>query len=218
MFKTIIFDFNGLIIDDEPLHCECFQRVLMDEEIKLTETDYWNIYLGFDDKGLFEAIFLRDGKSITPKKLKDLITKKNTLYLQLIKTKIKLFPGAVDFIRNVEQKFPLAIVSGALRSEIEAVLNNADLTTAFEFIVSADDTKKGKPDPEGFVIALSKLKKKHPEIRPENCLVLEDSLAGIIAAKRAGMKCVALTHSYQKEELKQADWIVDTFTEVEKLL
>ncbi|MBX7149068.1 HAD family phosphatase [bacterium] len=217
-FNAIIFDFNGLIVDDEGVHCSLFIKVLADEEITLTEEQYWNDYLGFDDKGLIEAVYKRDGKKITPKKEKDLIAKKNDLYFPELKKSLKFFPGVLDFIKIVHQKYPIAIVSGALKSEIEFVLTEGGVRNLFEIIIAADDTKHGKPDPEGFVMGLAQLKKKHPQIRPETCLVLEDSKAGIEAALRAGMKVVALPHTYPKEELTAASYIKDTFKDVEALL
>lgn len=217
-FNAIIFDFNGLIVDDEPIHFECFQKVLQEEEIQLSDKDYWESYLGFDDKGLFETIFNRDGKKLTPKKLKDLIQKKNDFYFPTIEKNLKIFPGVVDFIKDVSSRFDVAVVSGALRSEIEFVLEKAGIKKCFPLIVSANDTKHGKPDPEGFVLALAQLKKKNPAIRPETCLVLEDSLAGIEAAHRARMKVVALPHTYSKEELKAADFVCGNFAEVKALI
>jgi beta-phosphoglucomutase len=215
--NTIIFDFNGLIIDDEPVHCALFQQVLLEEDIMLTDTQYWSDYLGFDDKGLIEAIYKRDGLKLTPKKLKDLVAKKNERYFPALQQKLKLFSGVEDFIQEVAQKFHLAIVSGALRSEIDFVLEKSGLKKYFPIIISADDTKHGKPDPEGFMLALAHLKKKHPEVRPETCLVLEDSLAGIESAHRAQMKVVALTHTYDRAELTAADFVVDKFSEIERV-
>ncbi len=217
-FKALIFDFNGLIVDDEPVHFELFRKVLAEEEIELDEQKYWDIYLGFDDKGLFEEIFRRNNKKLTPKKLKELIQKKTENYLALLAKKFKIFPGVDELIRWASKKLDLAIVSGALRPEIDLVLQKSNLTSFFPLIISAEETKHGKPDPEGFLIALARLKKKNPEIRPENCLVLEDSLAGIESAKRARMKCAALTHSYSREQLIGADIICDTFQEVQKFL
>lgn len=217
-FKAILFDFNGLIIDDEPIHCELFQKVLLEEDIVVTDADYWEKYMGFDDKGLIEAVYKRDGKKLTPKVMKGLIQKKNDLYFPTLKSRLRFFEGANDFIQMVADRFPLAIVSGALRSEIDFVLEEGFLTPYFPLIVAADDTKRGKPDPEGFVIAYTRLKKDHPDIRPEHCLVLEDSLAGIEAGHRAGMKVCAMTHTFARERLGSADFIVDQFDDIVPLL
>lgn len=217
-FQALIFDFNGLIVDDEPIHYDLFKQVLEEEEITLTEKDYWEDYLGFDDKGLLTAVFERDKKKITPGKLKKLIHRKNELYFPALQSRLRFFPGVLDFIRDFKTRMPLAVVSGALRSEIEFVLDEGKIRDQFEFIVSADDTKRGKPDPEGFLIAFARLKKSHPHLLPSSCLVLEDSLAGVEAAHRALMKVAALTHTYPKNELSKADYVADRFDELRALL
>ena len=213
-WKAIIFDFNGLIVDDEPIHYECFRRVLEEEEISLSESDYWEKYLGFDDKGLIEAVFERDQKKIGPKKLKTLIEKKASLYLPIIRQKLKFFPEVLSFVRKAKKGRHLAIVSGALRSEIDFALAEGKVADLFDVIISADDTKRGKPDPEGFLLALAKLKSLDGKIRPKNCLVLEDSQAGIQAARAVGMVVAALTHTYEADQLKEADFVVKAFSEI----
>jgi len=219
-FKALIFDFNGLIVDDEPIHCELFQQVLNDEDIQLTEKDYWESYLGFDDKGLITAVYEREGKKITPKKMGELIHKKNELYFPTLKNKLKFFPGVLDFIRDMKNKYPLAIVSGALFSEIEFVLKEGDILDLFDPIIAADHTKHGKPDPEGYMVAFAKLKKEMPDLLPESTLALEDSLAGIEAAKRAQLKVAALTHTYSAEKISplKPDYLFDRFDQVRTVL
>lgn len=216
--KTLIFDFNGLIIDDEPLHFDLFYQILREEEINLTEKEYWDYYLGYDDKGLFEAVFNKAGKKLTPKKLKDLIAKKNELYFPTLQKKLRFFPGVLEFIQEMQHRYPLALVSGALRSEIDFVVKLGQMDSCFQVIISADDTKHGKPNPEGFVLALAKLKKIDPTIRSENCLVLEDSHSGIMAAKKARMPVAALTNTYPRDQLGEADYIFDRIDEVKHLI
>lgn len=217
-FNALIFDFNGLIVDDEAIHCELFQKVLAEEEITLTDNDYWNVYLGYDDKGLIKAVFERDKRKLTPKILKNLINKKSQLYFPALRKKLRFFPGVIEFIKKVKDTYHLAVVSGALRAEVDFGLKQAGVDSFFPIIIAADDTRHGKPDPEGFVLALAQLKKTNPEIRPETCLVLEDSHAGIEAAHRAGMKVVALPHTYTREELEDADYVVDSFGEILSVL
>lgn len=217
-FKSIIFDFNGLIVDDEPIHFELFRQVLADEGIELKEKDYWETYVGYDDKGLFEVLYQNNNKKLSPKKLKELIHKKNQLYLPTMKNKMKLFPGVKEFIEEMKNQYILAIVSGALLSEIELVLNLSGLKKAFQIIVSAENAKKGKPDPQGFLLCLERLKKIDPTIGAKDCLVLEDSLAGVQAAHAAQMKVIALTHTYRENELQKAHFIAKNFFEVRNIL
>lgn len=217
-FKAIIFDFNGVIIDDENVHYQLFKEVLMEEDIQLNEKDYWTEYVGYDDKGMLEVIFERNNKKLTPKKMRDLIDKKNLSYFPALQKKLNFFSGVQDFIRSLVGTYDLALVSGALKSEIHFVLKEANLTEAFPIIVAADDTKRSKPDPEGYLLALAQLKKNNPEVRPVNCLVIEDTLAGVMAAKRAGMVVSALTHTYDSSELDQADFVCHNFDEIQNLV
>ncbi len=219
-FQALIFDFNGIIIDDEPIHCELFQKLLAEEDITLTEKEYWETYLGFDDKGLIQAVFEKNGKKATPKKINDLTQKKNALYFPTLGKKLKFFQGALDFVRNMKNKYPLAIVSGALRSEIDFVLKEGDILDLFDPIISADDTKHGKPDPEGYVLAYTKLKKNFPEIGPKSVLAIEDSLAGIESAQRAQLRVAALTHTYTRPQLEglNPDFIFDGFSPLQNIL
>ena len=214
MLKALIFDFNGIIVDDEPIHLQMFQKVLKEEGITLTKEQYYDIYLGMDDQGCFEALYKANGKEISDDKLHNLIERKGIYYEASIKENMIFFPGVVDFIKNASQHFKLAITSGALRSEIQMVLQQADLLSHFPVIISAEDVIEGKPDPEGFQKALYALNLKMPRyvpgIRAKECLVIEDSWAGIDAALEAGMKCLAVTNSYSKERLGKADKVISS--------
>ena len=103
-FRALIFDFNGLIIDDEPIHCLCAQKALEPHEITLADRDYWEIYLGFDDKGLFEQIFKRSGKKLQPKILKELIDAKHKAYLHELEKNCRFFPGVVGLPPKIHPK------------------------------------------------------------------------------------------------------------------
>ena len=214
MLKAIIFDCDGIIADNEPLHLRMFQKVLGEEEIPLTEKEYYDIYLGMDDKDCFTAVLSAHGLSATPEKINDLIERKTRYYKEAIGHELKLFPGVSSLISQVSQRYTLAVASGALLHEIELILKAAGIREAFKVIVSAEDVSAGKPDPEGFRKALSQFNacstKPASPILPEECLVIEDSIAGVQAAKAARMKCLAITNSYPREQLKEADLIVDS--------
>jgi HAD superfamily hydrolase (TIGR01509 family) len=215
MLKAIIFDFNGVIADDEPLHLELFQKVLGEEGLPLSEQDYYGKnYLGMDDRGCFEAVFRAHGRTITEDTLQQLIARKANYYQQAIQSRMILFPGAADFVKLAAQRYLLAIASGALRREILMILEHAGIKQYFEAIVSAEDVREGKPSPEGFMKALERLN--HPPslsvqpILPGECLVIEDSPYGITAARSAGMKCAAVMNSYPAERLGEAHLVVKT--------
>lgn len=213
MLRAIIFDFNGIIVDDEPIHFELFKRVLNEEGIGLTEADYYARYLGCDDRGAFTIAYREHGRTLTEPKLAQLIDRKAAYYRQDIKSKMRVFPGVHTLIPELAKKLPLAIASGALRNEIEMILSGIGLLAHFRAIVSAEDVTRGKPEPEIFLKALAQLNAvlsiDHP-IKAAECLVIEDSKEGIRGARRAGMKCLAVTNSHPAELLNQADNIVDS--------
>lgn len=212
--RAIIFDFNGVIVDDEPLHLELFRRVLAEEGLTFTDEVYHEKYLGFDDRGCFIAALTDAGRgelADDPGHIESLIARKAVYYLDAIKDRYLLFPGVVDLVRRLALRYPLAIASGALRNEIEVVLERGEIRDSFSAIIAAEDVSACKPDPEGYLVALSSLNSlnaRQEKIGPGECLVIEDSVAGVEAAKRAGMKCLAVTNSYRADELSNADWVV----------
>lgn len=220
MLRAVIFDFNGIIVDDEPIHFELFQRVLKEEGIKLTEADYYARYLGCDDRGAFTTAYREHGRALSPSKVAQLIERKAAYYQEDIKSKMRVFPGVQTVVPHLAQKLPLAIASGALRNEIEIILSSMGLLAHFRAIVSAEDVTRGKPDPEIFLKALAQLNAaliSNPPISAAECLVIEDSKEGIRGARRAGMKCLAVTNSHPAELLDEADSIVDSLEGIGQL-
>ena len=213
MLRAVIFDFNGIIVDDEPIHFELLRRVLDEEGIILTEEEYYARYLGFDDRGAFTAAYREHAQPLRQPKLDELIERKAAYYQEDIKTKMKVFPGVEGLIRLLARKLPLAIASGALKNEIQMILSSIGLLNAFRAIVSAEDVSRGKPEPEIFVKALAQLNTSlngEPAIGAGECLVIEDSKEGIRGARHAGMKCLAVTNSHPRELLAEADSIIDS--------
>lgn len=214
MLKAIIFDCDGIIADNEPLHLRMFQKVLGEEGISLTPKEYYDIYLGMSDRGCFTAVLSAHEQSTDPSRINKLIRQKARYYQQAIQQELIVLPGVKDLAQQASERYPLAVASGALRHEIELILEAAGIQKAFKVIVSAEDVSSGKPHPEGFTLALSRLNASSPKstspIRPEECLVIEDSIAGIEAAKAARMRCLAVTNSYSREPLQQADLIVNS--------
>ena len=209
MIKALIFDFNGVIVDDEPIHMRMFQQALRQIGIAMSRKDYYRLYLGMNDQDCFAAVLKKNGRASGKTAVNPLIRHKARLYRAYISRHLIFFPGARGFIRRVARKVPLAIASGALRSEITYVLGRGGLRRCFPVIVAAEDVRRGKPHPEGFQLALKLLNVNLGlSLKPRECLVLEDSLEGIRAAKKAGMRCLALATSHAPEKLKQADKIV----------
>ncbi|MET0501432.1 MAG: HAD family phosphatase [Candidatus Binatia bacterium] len=217
MLRALIFDFNGIIVDDEPIHFALFQRVLAEEKITLTETDYYARYLGFDDRGAFTASYREHGRSLGEQQLARLITRKAVYYQAAIRNNVTIFPGVKHLATTLAAKLPLAVASGALRQEIETILATAELLDCFKTIVSAEDVTRGKPEPEIFLKALTALNLQHIglPIAAADCVVIEDSKEGIRGARRAGMKCLAVTNSHPPELLAEATAIVKSLEEVD---
>lgn len=215
MLKAILFDFNGIIADDEPLHLALFQKVLGEENIPLSREDYYGKnYLGMDDRDCFEAVLKAHGRDPGEDELKRLIERKARAYQESSTSHLRVFPGAAELVHRAAERYPLAIVSGALRPEIEMILAQAGLRSRFRVIVSAEDVREGKPSPEGFRKALREINAQSPSpgagIQAVECLVIEDSPFGIAGARAAGMRCLAVTNSYPAERLKDADLTVSS--------
>lgn len=210
--KAIIWDFNGVVIDDEHVHYEAFAEMLAAEGHRLTTEVYYERYLGLDDWGFFRAA-LRDFRGAAPAEdeVDVLVERKADVYARLLAPDFELIPGAEGLIRATAREAVLAIASGARRREIEVVLERFNLRTCFAAIVSADEVDNGKPDPEGYLAAFAALLREHPELCKDECVVLEDAPAGIRAAHAAGLRCVAVATSRRREELVEAEAVVDTW-------
>ncbi|MFN0121506.1 MAG: HAD family hydrolase [Blastocatellia bacterium] len=211
--RAVLFDFNGVIINDEPLHWRLMQEVLAAHDIPVAPADY-DKFLGRADRACF-AIALtasgRDADAQNPRVIDALIAQKSALYMNAIARQDLLFPGVAELIRSLSGIHALAVVSGALRREIETALEHGGIRDCFDVMISSEDVTHSKPDPEGFLRALEQMNRTaSPEIRPDECLVIEDSLHGVEAARRAGMRCLAVSHSYDADRLAGAGAVVDT--------
>ncbi|MDY7094552.1 MAG: HAD family phosphatase [Acidobacteriota bacterium] len=215
MLRAILFDFNGVLVDDEPLHFELFRKVLAEEDIELSEEDYYREYVGYDDRACFQAILEAHGRPAELPQMMRLITRKSMYYQQVIQEQgYPFFPGAEDLIRNCSDAgLMLGVVSGALREEVEGALRQAGLLDRFKILVPADDVQASKPDPEGYQRGLQGLNSLPPLpdrlIHPHEVLVLEDTPAGLEAASVLGMVTVGVAHTYPAEALKLAGKVVE---------
>ena len=210
MLKAIIFDFDGVIADTEPLHLKAFRLTLREKGIELSDEDYFENYLAYDDKTLFKELLKDRNYEHNEAQISDFMNRKSEHFENVLKGNNLVLEGVPEFISEVSGKYPLAIGSGAIRSEIIYILESGGLREHFEIIVSADEVINCKPDPEVFIEALRRLNNLDSvseEISPQECLVIEDSTSGIKAAHSAGMKCLAITNSYAAEKLSEAELI-----------
>ena len=213
MLQAVIFDFDGVIADSEPLHLRAYQQVLEREGIELTREEYYARYLGFDDSGLFRALAKDRGIAITDDKVDGWIDVKSLVVEELLNTDSVLFPGAVACIQALARQVPLAIASGALEPEIALVLDHTGLAECFKVISSASDGVRGKPAPDLYLLALAKLRDV-VEVDVGGCVAIEDSHWGLEAARLAGLRTVAITHTYPAAELGPADLVVNQLSEI----
>lgn len=216
--RALIFDFDGVVADNEPIHFAMFRQVLGEIGLPLTETDYYAKYLGFDDKGCFAAVLAAHGRPAPPALIQDLIARKAKAYLDHIRDHLVIFPGVRELVREAATRHRLAIASGALRHEIEYILEQAGIRKEFEHITSSEDVRHGKPDPEGYLHALAALNRRpqtgQAPLAAADCLVIEDSIPGIQAGHAAGMKVLAVANTHKVDELREADAITHSLAEV----
>ena len=210
MLRAVIFDFDGVITDSEILHFRAFNRVLARFGVEITMRDYYKTYLGLTDVDCFNLLISEGQLKTTKDKIEDLLKQKNEVFQELAKTEGRIIEGVHDFLKMLSQNnIPMAICSGALRPEIELILEEARLRHFFEVIVSAEQVKKGKPSPDGFLLTLRTFNKgRQAPITGIQCVVIEDSHWGLQAAKAAGMHTIAVTNSYDAEQLALAEKIV----------
>jgi beta-phosphoglucomutase len=216
MLRAVIFDFDGVITGSEILHWRTFNKVLAPHDITINQKDYYKNYLGLSDKDLF-GLFIERGliKSDTTD-VDELIQQKNEIFEKLAASEDRIMEGVRSFLEMlIANNIVTAICSGALLREIELILEEASLRDFFEVVVSADQVRRGKPHPEGFLLTLEKLNQNRKEaISAEECIVIEDSHWGLQAAKTAGMHTIAITNSYDAEQLAMAEKIVSHLNEL----
>ena len=216
MLKAVIFDFDGVITDSEILHLRAFNQSLAQYGIEITKNDYYTMYLGFNDTDCYKLLIEKGLLKMDEQQINTLMIQKKKLFEQLAKAEGKMIEGVRDFLNMLEQNnIPMAICSGSLLTEVEMVLEDARLRHLFEAIVSGEQVKKGKPDPEGFLLSLQRLNENRENpIMANQCIVIEDSHWGLEAAKAAGMHTIAVTNSYDAEQLSMADKIVERLNEL----
>ena len=216
MLAGVIFDFDGVIVDTEPLHYRAFQEILEPLGLGYGWESYVADYLGFDDRDAFRAAFRSRGLPLDDSELGHLIHRKGMAFLEIIAAGVTPYPGAVELIRGITGRLPLAICSGALRSDILPVLEQFGLGSAFDVIVTADDVPTSKPDPACYRMTVESLCSAFPGrgIAPGSCIVIEDTPGGIAAARGAGIAVVGVTTSYPAERLAGTSRIVASLAEL----
>jgi beta-phosphoglucomutase len=219
--KAVLFDFNGVIINDESIHERLMEQLLIEENLTLKPGEYRKVCLGRSDRLCLQELLASRGRIINNTYITQLLHRKAQGYaLELEKIeKLPLYPGVDDLIFQVRSRnLKIGIVSGAVRKEIELVLDRAKLAEYFQVIVAGDDMTTSKPETDGYLFAVERLNLEYPDLnlQPQECLAIEDTPAGIQAAKQAGMQVVGVANTYPFHMLqRQANWTVDYLTDLE---
>ena len=223
--KAVLFDFNGIIINDEPLHQHLIDQILISENLRPQPGEFRKFCLGQSDRACLSNLLTHRGRVVTEAYLLKLVNRKAQAYQQFFREKLEqleklpLYLGLEDLIFQTRSRgLKLAVVSGAIRSEVELILNHATLAKYFSVIVAGDDITTSKPEPDGYLLAVERLNQLYPSLnlQPSECLAIEDTPVGIQAAKRAGIGVVGVANTYPFHMLqRQANWTVDYLCDLE---
>ena len=219
--KAVLFDFNGIIINDEPLHERLIEQLLLEENLRVKPDEFKQFCLGRSDRACLRDLLAHRGRMVTDDYLDRLIVRKGQAYRQQMEAlqELPVYPGVGGFVAQIRAAgLKMAVVSGALRSEVELILNRINLAEYFSVIVAGDDIVNSKPDPEGYLLAVERLNQHYPQLNldPSECLAIEDTFAGIQAAQQANIPVVGVAHTYPLHMLQRlANWSVDRFSDLE---
>lgn len=201
MNVATLLDFDGVLVDSEPVHLAAFNDVLEGLGLVISPREYEEFYLSLDDAGVFHSVLLRDARPVGEAEVQALVEAKSPRFMARFEEAIRIFPGAPELVRRRRGRGPIGIVSGALQREIVFALGRMEVRSQVDFIVSAESSPISKPDPAPFRLgceALRNLGHDGPVV------AVEDSVGGVISAKRAGLRCMAVTHTYAAGRLLEA--------------
>ena len=220
MIRAVIFDFNGILADDDPIHMQALHKVAREEGITFTDDEYRERYLALNDRDCFQELWRQNDRTLKQGELDELIQRKSACYFSAIERKNVLFDGAADAVRAAATRGPVAVASGASGGEIRHILGQSGLLDCFSTIVAMEDVRRGKPDPEPFSLAFSRLRERLGDLVPEDCAAVEDSLGGIQSAHSAGMSCLGVAHSYPRSRLEaaKANRVIDSISDFSEWL
>lgn len=207
--RAAVFDFDGVIVDSEPMHFRALRDALRTEGVETTEEEYFSSLLAYDNRGAIRRALALRGEPVDPDRVERLASFMVVRFGELL-PQITLFEGVSEFVRELATEVPLAIASGARHAEIEAILDGVGLRDAFVAIVGVDDAHRTKPDPAPYLEASRRLAERVDDLPPTDCIAFEDSVPGISSAVGAGMKVVAVSNSCPAEKLQTAHRVVDS--------
>jgi beta-phosphoglucomutase len=213
MIKAILMDFNGVIIDDEPIQHAVYREIFNAEGIEVTNEAYYS-RLGMDDKTFVASLLNEAGKPSDINRVLEITQQKTQKWREAIANEVPLFHGVEDFVRKMAGEFELGLVSMSKREEIGFVLEKTGLRDCFSVIVTSENVQNCKPDPECYrnafqQIDLVRIAQGHLPMTHDECLVIEDSPPGVIAGKRADLQVLGVTNTVSAGELRKAgaEWV-----------
>ncbi len=212
MLKAVIFDFDGVVADSETLHYNALNMAFGTRGLHVPKDVHWQKYLGYTDLENVLAVNRDYQMNWSQEDIRQLMELKSANFHALARTDAPIIDGVEEFVEMlVDAHIPLAICSGAIREDIRIMLEHSGFGNAFQVIVTAEDVEKGKPDPQGYLLALSKLNQKiGSDIKAHECAVIEDSVWGLQAARSAGMHRIGVTNTYPRQQLLPiADEVID---------
>jgi HAD superfamily hydrolase (TIGR01509 family) len=213
--RAIVFDFDGVIANSEPLHYRAFHEVLAEAGAHLSEKDYYDRYLGYDDVGVFRGVATDRGLTWDTEGIAALVARKAARIDVLEREMSMLFPGADAAVRRAAAAVPIAIASGALRAEIRKVLERERLAQYFTAIVAAEDTPVSKPAPDPYLRAVALLSPSlDAAAAARDMVAIEDSPWGLQSARAAGLRTVAVAHTYAASAL-DADLVIGSIGDLD---
>ena len=204
--RAVIWDMDGVIADTAPYHLPAWQEVFQKSGVKFTEEDFRHTFGQRNDTIIRNAL----GEEVSQDEIDAIASEKEESFRRRIGQNLKPLPGVIKLIESLTRHgFKLALSSSAPIENIQLLLTGLGIHTYFQSIISGGDITEGKPSPQGFLLAAQKL-----GVEPGDCIVIEDAIAGVAAAKRAGMRCLAVTNTHPRTSLTEADLIIDTLQEV----
>lgn len=215
MLRAILFDFNGVLVDDEPLHLELVRRLLEEEEVTVSPAFYGRRMLGIPDRECFDVALRAAGDGAPGERVERLVERKAALYRSIVERQgFPQFPGVARLVADADDRgLMLGVVTGALRSEVDAALSQMGILERFKVIVSAEDITRGKPDPQGYIRAVATFNTVPPlpsrMLHPHEVLAVEDTPQGLWAAHAAGLQRLGVAHTVHRDHLQLAESVVD---------
>lgn len=207
---ALIFDFDGVIADSEPVHERAITKAARALGVELTPADYMTRIIGLDDRDTFRVIAAMGGLSLSAADLAEVVeAKQRDMLARIDRGEVKAFAGSLELARDAARVMPVAICSGAARIEIERILLRFEVSDLFQCIVTADDVEQAKPNPAGYLLTAQSL-----GVDPARCVAIEDTPRGAQAARSAGLKVVGVCHSVGRAELTQADRVVESTKQI----